>query len=158
VAYKVSSNRYGQLSTTRTALRFGLQLDNRNVPRAEAMQYMADRHEQVVTVFERLGAAVEKKQVASYQNYIDRVKHFLRLDKDARDAECRAPRMSDGPIWQTLGQEDPDVPSERVWHEYHVSFQKEERTQREMLRIQAVADFVVSVEWRNPGHQAEVRL
>jgi hypothetical protein len=119
---------------------------------------MAYHNNRVVALFERLWQSVGKKHVAYYQSYIDRVSRYLEADKQTRATERRLPRISDAPISQTLGPEDPDIPLKTIWHEHYVSIVEEPKTRREQLRIQAKTGFVTSVKWRQAGHQAEVTL
>lgn len=128
----------------------------RNVPKVEALRYMTEQHNRVKTLFNYICESAGQRNLMYYERNIQKINQLLQSDRSVREIERQRPAISDAVIAQTLSVDDLAVAALKIWHEYRVSV--DESSGRELLHIEAEQDFVVSVVWRKPGQQAEVKL
>ena len=133
-------------------------LQGRNVPKLEAMRYMARTNDRVKTLFNHICNTAGEKNVGHYELHITRIHQLLENDSKQQKAERQRAGLQDSPIAQTLSVDEFDGSATKTWFEYWVKVVDDPRLPHEVLQIQAKAAFVSSVEWKQAGHQAEVRL
>lgn len=92
-----------------------------------------------------------------YDGYIRKINQLLQSDKTVRESERQRPAIADAAIAQTLSVDDFAVSAPKIWHEYRIDV-VDLSPYSYHLHIRAKQDFVVSVVWRQPGQQAEVKL
>ena len=132
-------------------------LSGRNVPKSEAMRHMSYHFTRVRTLFNHL-CEVAGRSILIYQDHIGRVNKEFAADRKAYQIEKDQAIISDAPIAQALGPDDAEIPSQKVWFDYFVNLVQDPRAGHDLLRIEARAHFVASVNWRRAGNQVEITL
>lgn len=133
-------------------------LNGRNVPKTEAIRYMSSSFTRATTLFGRICNAVGQRNLVYYEQYIGQINSYLVNDRKAKHSEIAQAVISDAPIAQTLGHDDADIPSAKIWYKYNVSLAQDPHSGSDLLQIQADVKFVASVNWRRAGQQADITL
>lgn len=134
-------------------------VNGKPVPRRDATQNMAAENNRVRALFNHICESGGPNSYNHFRSEIEKVKGHLDADRYTLKTENQQPLLPNSPIVRAYGgPEDTVQSSMEIWYDYHISVEEDQHSGRDMLNIRAKADHVVSVDWRNPGEQAEVKL